>query len=100
MMLAATGSSTGNGSGDFTATSLKPSGSWAAGGSSDAFTWNYTMNTPPVPGGLHPTLELNYDSQSVDGLTSATNNQASWVGDGWSYEPGFIERGLDPRPGS
>lgn len=65
---------------------------WAAGGSSDAFTWNYPMTPPPAPGGLQPTLELNYDSQSVDGLTSATNNQASWAGDGWSYEPGFIER--------
>ena len=92
MVLAATGASAGNGSGDFTATSLKPSGAWAAGGSSDAFTWNYTMDTPPVPGGMKPTLGLSYDSQSVDGLTSATNNQASWVGDGWSYEPGFIER--------
>jgi RHS repeat-associated protein len=92
MVLAATGSSTGNGSGDFTATSLKPSGSWAAGGSSDAFTWNYSMDTPPVPGGQRPTLGLSYNSQSVDGLTSSTNNQASWVGDGWTYEPGFIER--------
>ncbi|QUQ71911.1 large secreted protein [Kutzneria sp. CA-103260] len=92
MVLAATGSSTGNGSGDYSATSLKPSGSWSAGGSSDAFTWNYTMDTPPVPGGLEPNLGLSYDSQSADGLTSSTNNQASWVGDGWSYEPGFIER--------
>jgi RHS repeat-associated protein len=92
MVLAATGSSAGNGGGDFTATSLKPSGSWAAGGSSDAFSWKYKMDAPPVPGGLQPTLGLGYDSQSVDGLTSSTNNQASWVGDGWSYDPGFIER--------
>jgi RHS repeat-associated protein len=28
----------------------------------------------------------------VDGLTSATNNQASWIGDGWDLNPGFVER--------
>ncbi len=28
----------------------------------------------------------------IDGRTSATNNQASWIGDGWDLNPGFIER--------
>lgn len=28
----------------------------------------------------------------MDGKTSVTNGQASWVGDGWDYNPGFIER--------
>ena len=46
---------------------------------------------PPVPGGLAPTVALSYDSQATSGLTSSTNNQASWVGDGWNYSPGFIE---------
>ena len=28
----------------------------------------------------------------MDGLTSSTNNQASWIGDGWDYQPGYIEQ--------
>ena len=38
-----------------------------------------------------PKVSLDYDSQAVDGLTSSTNNEASWIGDGWDYSPGFIE---------
>src|SRR5262249_26793151 len=45
-----------------------------------------------VPGGLVPKITLSYNSQSQDGLTSSTNNQPSWIGDGWDYSPGFIER--------
>ena len=37
-------------------------------------------------------MSFDYNSQSVDGLTSSTNDQASWIGDGWSYDPGYIER--------
>jgi hypothetical protein len=92
IVLATESSASGGGSGDYTATSLKPSGSWQAGGSADAFTWSYPITVPPVPGGLEPKVQLSYDSQSVDGLTSTTNNQASWLGDGWSYEPGFVEQ--------
>src|SRR5438067_2137919 len=29
---------------------------------------------------------------AVDGRTSVTNPQASWLGMGWDYEPGFVER--------
>jgi len=36
-------------------------------------------------------VALDYDSQNVDGLNASTNNQASWIGDGWDYEPGFVE---------
>ncbi|MFJ2782280.1 MULTISPECIES: polymorphic toxin-type HINT domain-containing protein [unclassified Kitasatospora] len=28
----------------------------------------------------------------MDGKTSSTNAQASWIGDGWDFNPGFIER--------
>ncbi|WP_231626379.1 RHS repeat domain-containing protein [Streptomyces apocyni] len=80
------------GTGDFTATPLSPSGKWEAGGSSGGFSWAYDVDTPSVPGGLEPSLDLAYSSQSVDGRTAATNNQANWVGDGWSLSPGFIER--------
>lgn len=37
-------------------------------------------------------MALSYDSSAVDGKTSATNAQASWIGDGWDYAPGFVER--------
>ncbi|MEY6564723.1 hypothetical protein AB8B12_07190 [Streptomyces sp. PGLac3x] len=85
--------SKGSGSqGDFAATPLASAGSWSAGGSSGAFTYGYTLNTPVVPGGPSPSLSFNYNSQGVDGRTSATNNQASWIGDGWEYNAGSISR--------
>ncbi|MFH8612489.1 RHS repeat-associated core domain-containing protein [Streptomyces sp. NPDC018029] len=85
-------SGAGGGGGDFRATPLSPSGSWEAGDSSGGFSWTYDLNTPNVPGEMGPELSLGYSSSSVDGRTAATNNQANNVGDGWSLEPGFIER--------
>ncbi len=79
-------------SGDFTATPLLSSGSWAAGSSSGAFTYSYDVQVPETAGGLNPKISLGYSSQSVDGRTSASNNQASWIGDGWDYNPGSITR--------
>lgn len=88
-----TSSDAGSGGGDYTATTLKSnSGSWSAGGSSDAFTWSYPISVPQVPGRLTPSVGFSYDSQAVDGLTSATNNQAGVVGDGWSMSDSYIER--------
>ncbi|MFD9359778.1 polymorphic toxin-type HINT domain-containing protein [Streptomyces sp. NPDC060031] len=78
--------------GSFEATSLAPSGSWSAGGNSGSFSWNLPVAVPPAPGGLTPKVALSYSSSSVDGRTGSTNNQASWVGEGWEYNPGFIER--------
>ncbi|MFC9061813.1 sugar-binding protein, partial [Streptomyces sp. NPDC057074] len=78
--------------GDFTATPLLASGSWSAGASSGAFTYSYDVQVPETAGGLMPKISLGYSSQSVDGRTSASNNQASWIGDGWDYNPGSITR--------
>ncbi|GLI02451.1 RHS repeat-associated core domain-containing protein [Phytohabitans aurantiacus] len=78
--------------GDYAATPLSPSAKWSVAPSSGAFAWAYPMRTPPVPGGLAPNVELSYSSQIVDGRTAATNNQGSWVGEGFGYEPGYIER--------
>lgn len=78
--------------GDFSATPLLSSGSWSAGASSGAFTYSYAVQVPETAGGLMPKVALGYSSQSVDGRTSATNNQASWIGDGWDYNPGSITR--------
>ncbi|WP_148639863.1 polymorphic toxin-type HINT domain-containing protein [Streptomyces sp. Mg1] len=82
--------------GSFKATSLAPSGSWSAGGNSGGFGWSIPFAVPPVPGGLSPKVGLSYSSSSVDGRTGVTNNQTSWVGEGWEYSPGFIERKYVP----
>ncbi|MGW0855992.1 RHS repeat domain-containing protein [Streptomyces sp. NPDC002690] len=95
VLLSATAGAAGS-SGDFKASPLAPSASWSAGGSSGAFTWSYDIPVPEVPGQTSPDLSLSYNSQSVDGRTASTNNQANWIGDGWSMEPGFIERQYVP----
>ncbi|WP_229924831.1 RHS repeat-associated core domain-containing protein [Streptomyces sulfonofaciens] len=91
MVLAAVADASGGG-GTYAATSLSASGQWSAGGSSGAFTYSYPISVPDVPGSLVPNVSLDYNSQSVDGRTSSTNAQSSWIGDGWDYSPGFVER--------
>ncbi|MFJ1703114.1 RHS repeat-associated core domain-containing protein [Kitasatospora sp. NPDC088346] len=81
----------GGSQGDYGATSLSASGSWTAS-ASGAFTYSYPITVPPSLGGAAPSVGLSYDSQSVDGETSARNSQSSWIGDGWGYSPGFVER--------
>ncbi|TDC48656.1 type IV secretion protein Rhs [Jiangella ureilytica] len=85
-----------DGGGTPTATSLSPSATWDVAGHTGDFTWSYPLRVPPVPGGLTPSLALSYQSSAVDGRTSATNNQPSWVGDGWDLNPGFVERNYGP----
>ncbi|MGW5649003.1 hypothetical protein ACWEV3_15960 [Saccharopolyspora sp. NPDC003752] len=80
------------GVGKYEATSLRPSATWDVSAHTGDFTWDYPLRVPPVPGSLQPELALSFSPGSLDGLTSATNTQASWVGDGWSLWPGFIER--------
>jgi RHS repeat-associated protein len=82
--------------GDFKATELAPSSSWQTQLSSGGFTWNYPIRTPATPSGLGPQIALAYSSQAVDGRTAGTNNQSSWIGEGFSYRPGFIERRYKP----
>lgn len=79
--------------GDLTATSLSPAASWQAGGSSGDFSWSYPMETPPSLGGPNPELALAYSSGGVDGRTTTSNNQPSWIGEGFEFGPGgSIER--------
>ena len=80
--------------GAFTATSLAPSGSWSVSGASGAFNWAYPITTPTPGTGadVAPAVSLSYSSAAVDGRISSTNNQSSWIGEGWDYQPGFIER--------
>ncbi|MEV4283405.1 polymorphic toxin-type HINT domain-containing protein [Actinoplanes xinjiangensis] len=91
VVLAATTSIGGEG-GSYAATDLKPSGSWSGGGSTGSYTYNYPITTPPTAGGLEPSLALSYDSGSVDGQTTSTQAQSSWVGDGWGTPRSFIEQ--------
>ncbi|MFD8717936.1 RHS repeat-associated core domain-containing protein [Streptomyces sp. NPDC059629] len=80
------------GGGTYAATDLHPSDAWTAGGSSGGFSYRYPIQAPQSFAGDTPQVALSYDSSSVDGLTSSTNSQASWIGDGWSYQPGYVER--------
>ena len=80
--------------GTYAATSLKPSGTWAV--QNGDFDYSYPITMPPALGGTAPDVALSYDSQSIDGETSGENTQSSWIGDGWDYSPGFIERSYKP----
>lgn len=82
--------------GDYKATSLTPSAAWETNLSTGDFSWSYDIPVPDVPGKLKPSLGLSYNSGTIDGRTGGTNNQASWVGDGFDLWPGFIERRYKP----
>nr|WP_234340660.1 RHS repeat-associated core domain-containing protein [Streptomyces sp. NRRL F-5630] len=82
--------------GDFKASSLADSASWSTNLNSGDFNWTYDFGVPDVPGGLAPGLNLAYSSASIDGRTSNSNNQSSWVGDGFDLGTGAIERRYAP----
>ncbi|GLF93031.1 polymorphic toxin-type HINT domain-containing protein [Streptomyces yaizuensis] len=82
--------------GTYKATSLASSASWKTNLNTGDFTWSYSMPVPSVPGGLVPKIGLHYASGSIDGRTGNSNNQASWVGDGFDLSPGSIERRYKP----
>lgn len=79
-------------SGDYTATSLSAASNWTAGGSSGDFNWSYPVRVPPATGGPSPSLSFSYSAQSVDGRTVASNNQPSWVGEGFELSESYVER--------
>ncbi|MFL6120361.1 MAG: RHS repeat-associated core domain-containing protein [Actinophytocola sp.] len=84
--------------GTFEASSLAPSGTWAVSGNTGAFTWSYPIALPPAATGeaVAPQVTLGYNSSTVDGRTVGTNNQSSWIGQGWDYSPGYVERTYRP----
>lgn len=86
----------GGSAGTYAATSLAPSGSWTSGANTGGFSWSYPIAVPEGLGGTKPSIALSYSSQTIDGRTAATNNQASWIGEGWDYSPGFVERSFKP----
>jgi len=98
VLLAATTTSGEEGGplGTYGATSLKPAGSWAEGGSTGSFTYSYPVTLPGASSTLAPSVGLDYDSGSVDGETAATQAQANWAGDGWSTGDSFVEQSFIP----
>jgi RHS repeat-associated protein len=90
-MFALAAGSTGP-AGSYTATSLSPSSTWNVGAQTGDFNWSYPFRVPPGVAGPRPDLSISYSSASVDGQVASTNNQPSWIGQGHSLEPGFIER--------
>jgi RHS repeat-associated protein len=83
---------TSGGGGNYSATSLSPSATWSAGSNSGDFSWSYPLRVPPSLGGPTPTIALSYSSSGVDGRMASTNNQPSWIGEGFDWQPGSIER--------
>jgi hypothetical protein len=88
---ATSGSGPEQGSGSYAATPLSPSATWSSGGSAGSFTWSYPLRMVPSAGPV-PQLAVTYDSGSVDGRLPATNNQPSWVGEGFDLPTSFVER--------
>ncbi|QFV00189.1 hypothetical protein KDY119_03724 [Luteimicrobium xylanilyticum] len=89
MALAATASGS---SGDWSATPLSASAAWQVSNQTGDFTWSYPLSVPATQGGPSPDLAISYDSGSVDGKVATTNNQTSWIGDGWDMDAGYVER--------
>ncbi|MGV8973118.1 MAG: RHS repeat domain-containing protein [Rhodoglobus sp.] len=82
--------------GNWGATSLSPSAAWQVSGQTGAFDWSYPMRTPPITSGPAPDIAISYSSDSLDGKVASTNNQTSWVGDGWGLDTGYVERKYVP----
>ena len=82
--------------GDYSASPLSPSSQWSSGGHTGDFNWSYPLAVPPGAGGPTPNLAIDYSSGSIDGRTSASNNQTSVIGEGFDLDPGFIERSYAP----
>ncbi|MEU7511535.1 putative adhesin [Streptomyces sp. NPDC042898] len=78
--------------GSYDATPLSPSATWAGGGSNGDFTWSYPIDVVPLAAGPAPSPSLSYSAQSVDGRTSSTSAQPSWIGEGWDLSTSYIER--------
>ena len=90
-----TGQEGGEG-GTYAAAKLKPSGTWAEGGDSGAFTYSYPITLPSASAPLAPSVPLSYDSQEVDGQTATAQTQSSWLGDGWQTPDSSIALSTTP----
>ncbi|KQQ94606.1 hypothetical protein ASF62_11090 [Leifsonia sp. Leaf325] len=82
--------------GNWGATSLAPSSTWATTGATGGFTWAYPMRVPHVPAGPAPELSVSYASQVSDGRIPSTNNQSGLLGEGFDLGASYIERSYTP----
>ena len=75
---------------------------WQVSGFTGAASFAYPFEVPAGPGGLKPSLALSYSSNAPDGPGGVGEKlQASWVGRGWSFEPGgAIARNKNPCCGN
>ena len=78
--------------GDYTATSISPSGTWSEGGAAGDFTWSYPISVPKPAAGAAPSVALNYNSADVDGRIATTNNQFGPIGEGFTLSSSYIGR--------
>jgi hypothetical protein len=93
MVVFAATSGSGGSSGSYGASSLSPAGTWSEGGNTGSFDYSYPVTVPSAIGGATPSVSLTYNSSAQDGYTEGTNDQSSWVGDGWDTTTGnYIER--------
>jgi RHS repeat-associated protein len=90
--LVALSAGSSGGGGDYKASALSPAATWSAGGNTGDFSWSYPIRVPPSLGGPAPSISLAYSSSGVDGRMASTNNQPSWLGEGFDWQPGSIER--------
>ncbi|WP_327090121.1 type IV secretion protein Rhs [Nonomuraea sp. NBC_01738] len=93
--------------GSYTATPLSPSATWQVSAQTGDFNWSYPLRVPPSVGGPAPQVGITYSSGGVDGRTASTNTQPTWLGEGFDFWPGYIERkykscsedGVTPKTG-
>ena len=78
--------------GDYTATPMLSSGTWTT---QQELYVSVPGHGPAVARSSGPVRGLTYDSQSIDGETPG-ELPGGWIGDGWDYSPGFIERSYQP----
>ncbi|WP_405393599.1 RHS repeat-associated core domain-containing protein [Microbispora hainanensis] len=87
------GGEAADGSGNYAATPLSASSTWQAGGNSGSFSWSYPIAPVEPAAGPAPALDLSYDSGSVDGRTSTSNNQGTSLGEGFeTAATSYIDR--------
>src|SRR6202035_4847306 len=90
-----TGQEGGQGGG-YAQDGLSSAGTWAQSGSSGDFTYAYKVALPGSSSALSPDADLSYGSGNVDGTTSTTQAQSSWIGDGWASQDSYIDQTYTP----
>jgi hypothetical protein len=95
VIVAATADVSGAGA-NYEETPTSPATTWSHGGSSGGFSYSIPVSVPPTVGGQAPTVALSYSSQVTDARSTGSNAQSSWLGEGWDYDPGYVEYQFEP----